>query len=142
MAIAAATAARASLFASSIDLVPTCDGRVAAVGSTEAFVEVVCTALPEDDCNGPLTGRRIFRAGLGRGMAGMILPLLGPAGTGLVKAIVASVAAGAGGASAAATSGLDSFGGVGAFRVGAEGLGVAVALGSLTVATGLVGDVC
>ena len=48
-------------------------------------------------------------------MAGLILPLLGPVGIGLVGAVVASVTAGAGGARAAATSGFDSAGGVGAF---------------------------
>lgn len=79
-------------------------------------------------------------------MAGIILPLLGPVGTGLVETVVDSVTAGvsgaAGGARAAATSGFDSSGGVGAFRIAAGGIGVVDVLGSLTVATGLTGDSC
>ena len=48
-------------------------------------------------------------------MAGSILPLLGPVGTGFVGAVVVSFTAEAGGARAAATSGFESAGGVGAF---------------------------
>ena len=80
--------------------------------------------------------------GLGKGIAGIMRPLLGPVGIAFDANTAISGAVGAGGASAAVISGFDSVGGGGAFCMVGGGTGVVVALGSLTVAVGFSGEAC
>lgn len=138
MAIAAATAALASRFASSSDLVETT--WVERAGSSFAAVCAFSGAeFPKVPWELPLTGKCDLIAGLRRGIAGMIRPFFGPVGTGFADTEFSLFSKGAGGARAAATSGFVSVGGGGGALRGTAGSGVVDALGNLTVATGFSG---
>ena len=127
--MAAATAALASRFASSRDLVATAVGRGASFAGAWA-------ALVGLDCRLPLTGTEGLAAGLKRGIAGTIRPDLGPIGTDLAAVGSSAVTAVTGGANASTTFGFDSIGGGGPFVAFVGGAGVVAVLGNLTVATG------
>ena len=132
LAIADATAALASRFASSTDFVIIVIGLKAVGGIGASGLEGFKSAGAT-----PLTGTGVFVLGLGRGTAGMIRPFLGPIGIDLAVAAASCAIFGAGGASAAATSGFDAVGGGGAFCGCVGGLGDVDELGNFTVAIGL-----
>ncbi len=129
LAIAAATAALASRFASSRDLLVVCVGRGAA-----DFVGAGACAWVGAEL---LTGALGLVGGLIMGTAGMMRPLFVPVGNCLAAAGASIATVGAGGAKASATFGFDSVGGGGPFWPTAGGAGVTDEVGSLTVADGL-----
>ena len=99
------------------------------------------TGSPFSCCwDAPLTGTTGLTAGLIRGTAGMIRPLLVALTAGRSEAGDSCVTAGAGGARAAATSGFDSVGGGGPLDAFTGSSGEIDELGRLTVALGLSGE--
>ena len=134
LAIAAATAALASRFASSSDFVGTWIGRGAVKFPESWLVTGTLVAL---DCKAPMAGGLGLAAGLRIGTAGRIRPLLGAVVAGLAAAGISGAIVGAGGAKASEILGFDSVGGGGPFWAAAAGACVAFVLGNLTVAAGL-----
>ena len=128
LAIAAATAALASRFASSRDLLVVCVGR----GATDLVGAGACAWVDAE----PLTTAFDLVWGLIMGTAGMMRPLFVPVCTCLAGAGASIATGGAGGAKASATFGLDSVGGGGPLWPTAGGAGVTDEMGSLTVAAG------
>lgn len=112
LAIAAATAALASRFASSSDLVGTWVGRGVA---DFAVIWLATGTLVELECKAPLAGALGLTAGLRIGTAGIIRPLLGALGADLAAAVTSAATVGAGGAKASEMLGFDSVGGGGPF---------------------------